>query len=188
LLASGLPHYLLVAVRPQDHDAEGQPHGPALHAMQTLVGQVGLRLAPRGCSTLWSVLSGPGALETAAERGKRGFWICKLDDAPHSAGPAPSAFAPDSVEARALDRVEQACPRFFPSGRARVVPIEGVLLRNYDATDTRLWTQPGGFVMFQYFRSPNPTVLGTNEAVVAGRFTVPCQKLPGRFVPFWQRD
>ena len=87
-----------------------------------------------------------------------------------------------------MDAVEQRCPKFFPPNGGQAALIEGAHLRKYAASDTRLWVHPSGLVMYQYYRAMNPTELGSVEDVLKGRFNIPCDKLPGRYLPFWQRD
>lgn len=187
VLRSPLPRYLVTPVRPQDHDPQGQPQLPTLHVLDEILLHHGLGIVAGGCRTLRSALSGPGRLETEAERGKRGFWVCALEARAPRTEPAAGTPAP-AAEQAALDAVESRCPRFFPPGGGKSSLVAGAHVRHYAASDVRLWVHPPDTVVFQYFRAMNPTVLGTVDAVRAGNFQLPCDKLPGRYIPFWERD
>jgi hypothetical protein len=188
LLRDPLPKYLVTPVRPKDHDPQGQPFGQTRVVLDNVLSHQGLQLVVNGCKTLWSLLSGPGPVETEELRAKRGFWLCALEPRP-----LPTDVQPATADGRALaireamDAVERRCPRFFPPGGGQPSLVDGAHLRDYAMTDVRLWVIPEDLVLFQYFRAMNPTVLGPFEDVRAGRFTVPCDKLPGRYLPFWQR-
>lgn len=189
LLASPLPRYLVTPVRPEDHDADGQPFGHPLRVMQDTLARFGLALKTGGCVTLSSALSGPAWQKQGNERDKYGFWICALERTTASTtAKAAAADAKAQANIAALDAVERSCPRFFPPGGGQPSLVEGAHQRHYRSTDVRLWVHPAGLVLFQYFRAMNPTVLGTVDDVRAGRFTLPCDKLPGRYRPFWERD
>jgi hypothetical protein len=188
LLRSPLPKYLVAAVRPEDQDAGGQPYGGTLKALQEVLAPQGLGLAAGGCQTLGSPQSGPvEPTDTPAQRARRGFWVCALEPrSGASPAQAPLHAGPDGHR-QAMDAVEQRCPRFFPPGGGQPALLQGAQLRKYAASDVRLWVMPEGVVMYQYYRAMNPTQVGSVEDVIAGRFTLACDKLPGRYLPFWQR-
>lgn len=193
VLRSPLPRYLVTPVRPQDHDPQGQPLAPTLHILDETLLHHGLGLAAGGCRTLRSALSGPGRIETEAERGKRGFWVCALEartprQRADGGTASPEPMPEKAAEQAALGAVESRCPRFFPPGGGKGSLVAGAHVRHYAATDVRLWIHPPDVVLFQYYRAMNPTVLGTVESVRAGKFQLPCDKLPGRYIPFWERD
>jgi hypothetical protein len=188
LLQSPLPMYLVTPVRPQDHDGQGHPTGAAIKVLRDTLSHQGLVLMDGGCQLLRSRLSGPGALATTGEDDKRGFSVCALERGPSPAAAAASpASAPRSLGQEALDAVERRCPRFFPPGGGRDSLEDGVDARFYAQSDVRLWVHPDGIVLYHYFRAMNPTPLGTVEEVRANRFVLGCHKLPGRYLPFWQR-
>jgi hypothetical protein len=192
LLQSPLPLYLVTAVGAADHDALGQPTAQTAGVLQGLLIHHGLSVAGSGCQMMISSLSSPGTLASGEDVGKRGFLVCPLtrrqvEVAEHPpADPQPQSQLADA-KTQALDAVEQRCPRFFPATGRRNSLLPGVHARQYAATDVRLWVEPEGMVMYQYFRAMNPTLLGSVDEVRAGRFSLPCGKLPGRYVPFWQR-
>lgn len=189
LLQSPLPLYLVTPVRPEDHDGRGHPTGAAVKVLKDTLSHQGLVLVDGGCQLLRSRLSGPGALATEGQEDERGFSICALER-----GPLPAAAsglqesASTSPENQALDSVERRCPRFFPAGGGRSSLVGGAHARHYAASDVRLWVHPDGIVMYHYFRAMNPTPLGTVDEVRADRFSLTCDKLPGRYLPFWQRQ
>jgi len=188
LLQSPLPKYLVAPVRPEDHDASGQPFGRARRALDDILSHQGLGLAPGGCQTLASPQSGPvHPTDTPAQRAQRGFWVCALEPREGVRPQAEASSGPPS-HLHAMDAVEQRCPKFFPPNGGQAALIEGAHLRKYAASDTRLWVHPSGLVMYQYYRAMNPTELGSVDDVLKGRFNIPCDKLPGRYLPFWQRD
>lgn len=188
LLSSPLPKYLLTPVRPEDHDQQGQPYGRSLQVLSDTLARFGLAFQPGGCVTLSSSLSGPEWLKQGKDRDKYGFWVCSLRTTGAPPQQAPAAAPAAQANLAALDAVERSCPRFFPPGGGQPSLVEGAYQRHYRSTDVRLWVHPAGLVLFQYFRAMNPTVLGTVDDVRAGRFTLPCDKLPGRYRPFWERD
>jgi hypothetical protein len=184
LLDSPLRKYLVVPVRPEDHGPQDQPRADTQQVLDKALARHGLALMPGGCSTLESALSGPLTEESADKRSRRGFWVCELQA---TTATAVSVIAAEEPEvAAALDAVELRCPRFFPPGGSQQLSSEGARVRHYGGTDTRLWVE-GGHVLFQYYRAHNPTVVGNVEAVRQGRFTIPCSKMPGRYLPVWQR-
>ncbi len=188
LLSSPLPKYLVTPVRPADHDPLGQPFGQALDVLNHTLSRFGLALVPGGCVTLASKLPGPNWQKYESQRDKFGFWVCSLQGGQPMPVMPRKADSTSLAKVAALDAVERRCPRFFPPGGGQASLVDGAYLRKYPSSDVRLWVHPAGVVMFQYFRALNATNLGPVDEVSAGRFTLPCEKLPGRYLPFWQRD
>ena len=189
LLQSALPIYLVVAVGPGALDAQGLLAGDRARRLRGILFHHGLSFSSAGCQMLASGLSSPDITVSDESLRRQGFAVCALAREPgHADGPAPAHLAPSaSAETEALDAVEQRCPRFFPPGGGRGSLLPGVQDRFYTATDVRLWVQRDGMVMYYHFRAADPTTLGAVDEVRAGRFSLPCSKLPGRYVPFWQR-
>jgi hypothetical protein len=186
LLQAPLPRYLVVPVRSEDHDARGQQSDALRSVLDAKLAPSGLALVPGGCSTIWSRLSGPAPIDVVPPP-RRGFWFCELGAASGNT-PAPTKPPVPSAQQEAMDAVEARCPRFFPRESRQSTLTQGAHLRHYRVTDMRLWVHPEGVVLYQYFRAMNPTQLGSVEQVRAGRFEVACEKVPGRYVPFWRRD
>ncbi len=189
LLSASLPMYVIVPMSLGSAASQSQP-GPALRGLiaRSLAMQ-GLELGPPGCEFLRShlVVGPPG--ESAANAPPLGFTACPVQRA---AAPIAEVQA-DEAERRRLapvfERVERQCPRFFPPGGGTDTRAEGQLTRHYVATDTRIHLdEDTRLLYFRYFRSLNMTRLGTVDEVLAGRFEVPCRKLPGRYQPPWDRD
>lgn len=189
LLMAPLPQYVIAPVIPGSAEQQSQPD-PALRGLilRSLAVQ-GLELGAQPCELLHSrlVVGQPGKPDSSLP--PLGFWACPVVRAA-----APIAqIQEDEAEKRRLapvfERVERACPRFFPPGGGTNSRADGLLTRRYLATDTRIHLDEASQELyFRYFRSLNMTRLGTVDDVLAGRFEVPCRKLPGRYQPPWERD
>ena len=186
LLSSRLPKYLVMPVTPVESDPQGQPIGQTSRLIADTVARFGLALVPAGCVTLPSKLPGPNLQKHESQ--KFGFWVCALKESAVAAVDLPLRSPTSSNDHAALNAVERQCPRFFPPGGGLASLVEGSHLRKYSSTDVKLWVDPTSVVQFQYFRAMNPTTLGTVDDVREGRFSLACDKLPGRYLPFWQRD
>lgn len=189
LLATPLPKYV-VAPLSQSSEAQLSQPLPALRDVisRSLAAQ-GLELGPQPCELLRShmVVGQPVGPDLSLPR--LGFWICPVVRA---SGPI-AQFQEDDAEKRRLapvfERVEQKCPRFFPRGGGTDTRADGLMMRHYVASDTRVYLDEASQVLyFRYFRALNMTRLGAVDEVLAGRFEVPCDKLPGRYQPPWDRD
>jgi len=192
LLQSPLPMYVVVAAGPGAVDAQGMLAGPRARRVQGVLSHHGLVLSGTGCQMMVSALSNPGFIVSKDALGQQGFWACAVErESGHALSQVPAGAAteaqPVSAQAQALDAVEQRCPRFVPPGGGRGSLLPGVHDREYPASDVRLWVDRYGTVSFYYFGAADATTLGTVDDVRAGRFSLPCDKLPGRYVPFWQR-
>ena len=84
--------------------------------------------------------------------------------------------------------IEERCPRFFLPGSGSDLRVDDSVVRHYRSSDTRVTVTDAGTVFFRYFRSLNPTFVGSVDAVRAGQFQLPCDKLPGRYRLPWQAD
>ena len=191
LLQSPLPQYLVLTASPGAMDKDGQPCGRFASVARDTLYRHGLTVSAAGCEFLQSRLTSPGWQVSEQEVGQWGFLVCAL-----SRGQAPADMAPsdrlqtppqvDDANERALDVVEQRCPRYFPPGAGRASLVVDLNERIYASTDMRLWIRPNGVVAYHYFRAADATALGSVSDVLAGRFSLPCRKLSGRYVPFWQ--
>jgi hypothetical protein len=192
LLQSPLPIYVVVASGPGAVDAKRMLAGGRAHRLQGVLSHHGLVFSSAGCQMLLSALSNPDFIVSKGTLVQQGFWVCAVErESGQARNRVPASAAteaqPASAQAQALDAVEQRCPRFFPPGGGRGSLLPGVHDREYPASDVRLWVDRYGDVNFYYFGAADATTLGTVEEVRAGRFSLPCGKLPGRYAPFWQR-
>jgi hypothetical protein len=139
-------------------------------------------LAPGNCLFLKSPLS--RVTHDQASDGtppQPGFWFCPVQAAVHvvDKGALPQPAAPYADVSSAL---KSLALRFFPAHNNRPVHFEfaGVVL---PSTDVTLLVDKQERVSFKYYRAMNPTYLGTATDVRRGAFAMPCDKLPGRYVP-----
>jgi hypothetical protein len=186
LLDSPLPHYAVVRATGMLMGPDGQP---TVLAMKSLVGTLGrqqLQLSAERCNYVRTADA-----ELAMKQGKgsaadEGFWFCAVR---RSGAPAMSvvdvAVSPELDDVFA--KVEQRCPRLFPAGNARSVGIDDAVQRHYSYSDTGLFVHNSGVVYFKYNRALNPTILGKTEDVRRGAFTIDCMRMPGRYLPPWER-
>lgn len=186
LRTSELPRYVLAPILPKFMDTEGQPLAEVRQYYDSVVANLGLVSSPAPCTALWSTL--PTGLVESREGGppKRGFWVCPLELA---AGAGPAVVTP--LGARALhvfERIEAACPRFFPPQNGVDRVVDGVALRHYAGSDMRLFLDANDRVAFRYFRAVNPTYVATGSEVLEGRFQIHCDKVDGRYRWPWARD
>jgi hypothetical protein len=98
-----------------------------------------------------------------------------------------------SVAVPALDgvfeRVEPHCPRMFPAGSSRTRFVgAGTCARKYSRSETSATITRSGGVFRQHFRALIPSVIGKALGLRQGIFSLDCSRLPGRYVPPWERD
>ncbi len=189
LLEAPLPKYVIVPVIPRPDAAPLPPSPAVLDLLSRSLAVQGLTLGPQRCELLRSrmVMGPPGEPEAGAPQ--PGFMACPVVKADAPIELVQEDLADRRRLAPVFERVERECPRFFPPGGGTDTRADGQMTRHYVATDTRihidLETQ---LLHFRYFRSLNATRLGSVDDVMAGRFEVPCRKLPGRYQPPWERD
>lgn len=120
--------------------------------------------------------------QVASVKAQTGFWVCEA-----AYEPAPPE-AQANIDARSLEVfavMERVCPRLFPPGQKRVIPLPAGVLRHYGSADMKLYVLSGG-VYFKYHRALNFSHLGTVDQVLAPGFTYACDQVPGRSLP-WVR-
>lgn len=185
LLRSPLPKYLLVPINPKLMQGNAQPTSAMVDFLNQYLSPQGLALEGAPCAALRSplaltVLGRPDDLLP-----KQGFWFCPV----RVVSEGLEAIVRTSPRAEALrdvfERIETACPRFFPPNRGAPRESEGVVSRLYAASDTRLSIDSDDRVFFRYFRSMNSTLVGRVDDIRNQNFTIPCKKLPGRYQPPW---
>lgn len=186
LLRDPLPKYLVVPFFPRLMDEAQQPIQEARAVYANALATHGLRMADRPCLLLRSSLTGrPDARDAA--RPSSGFWFCPLLIVSDSAGIA-SASSRLSLTDGVFEKIEKACPRYFPSENGLERHYDGVYMRHYPASDSRLYIDENGRVLMKYYRALNPTVIGSSENILEGRFKIDCDKLPGRYQLPWSRE
>lgn len=190
MLAGPLPKFAVMPLVPQFIADAGQPEAIVRLVYNEQLAPQGLHLAAEPCHLLASPL-GPVPRKTLPDTvsALRGFWFCPLSYTPPQPQPLQQQKQlemPASVE-QAFQAVEQRCERFFPPGAGNERYFEGLWSRHYP-TDIKLMAVGDGRVYFKYYRALNPTLLGTVEQIGRGDFSVPCDKIPGRYVPFWQTE
>lgn len=186
MLAVPLPKYAVIPIVTGYTTASEQPSIEVDKMLRGFLGPHGLRRDNQPCEVLRSHLRWYD-LPAGESRKMRylAYWFCPL-----AAG---STHVPDtSVESEpwseAFAAVEQACPRYFPPGGGMLlVHRPDKVVHRYAATDTYLYVDDHGNVMYLYFRALNPTRIGSVDEVRHGKFKMECEKLPGRYVYPWKR-
>lgn len=187
MLAGPLPKYAVMPIAPRFLADTGQPESIVRLLYNQLLAPQGLHLTVDACYVLPSPL-GPGPRDTLPGDvpTPRGFWFCPLSYTPPQPQQQKQLELPAPV-AKAFQAVEQRCARFFPPGAGNERHFEGLWSRAYPS-DMTLMADGEGHVYFKYYQALNPTMLGTVDQLGRGDFSVPCEKIPGRYVPFWQSE
>jgi hypothetical protein len=188
LLQSPLPKYVVVPLNPQYLSAALQPEGAMQEFLVRTLSVQGLALTGQACTLLRSGLAMGVRGEMSDAVPRQGFWFCPVRIEPSAAAGRAEAVEQVQRLRDVFERVERRCPRFFPPGGGIENDADGIVMRHYPASDTRLYIDGDGQVRYKYFRSMNPTRVGAVDDVRQDRFTIACDKLPGRYQPPWQRD
>ncbi|MFY9511395.1 MAG: hypothetical protein WAQ05_10540 [Rubrivivax sp.] len=188
LLRDPLPKYVVVPLNPAHMSPALQPTGPMLDLILDSLAVQGLAPDGQPCAVLRSTLPIGVLGEMTDAVPRQGFWFCPVQKSAATAARADQATAASQALRDVFERVEQRCPRFFPPGDGIEKHVEGLSLRHYPASDTRLYIDGEGRVQYKYFRALNPTMIGTVDAVRQNRFDIVCDKLPGRYQLPWRRD
>jgi hypothetical protein len=118
---------------------------------------------------------------------RAGFWVCEGRYAPQ-APVAPDTFPPvDPRYLEALTVLERSCPRLFPAGQKKVVPLPSGVLRHYASADMKVYVFTDGTVYYKYHRALNFVSVGTVDKLLAPGFTMSCDEVPGRSGLPWDR-
>ena len=187
LLKSPLPKYVVVPAVPQYLSKERLPIGPMRDFLAQSLAVHGLVLSGAACTLLRSDVSAGSLGGPEGGAPYRGFWFCPVQVAAVGASSDVKAGKKNHEFSDIFERVERRCPRFFPAGDTMESHADGILMRRYPMADTRIYIDGQGQVLFKYFRSMNPTLIGTVNDVRLDRFTIACDKLPGRYQPPWVR-
>lgn len=189
LLASPLPKYLVLPLDRRATGPQGQLQGGMAHLVSRTLQPLALGLADAPCSFLSTELArAPHEQSPDGSPPQPGFWICPVQGV--TSPTAAAAPEPDPREryGDVFAQVERRCPRFFPAANGSPILAEDAVGMLYSAADVRLMIDRHERVYFRYFRAMNPTYIGSVADVRRGAFTVPCDKLPGRYVPPWSHD
>ena len=115
-----------------------------------------------------------------------GFWACPLRyPVPMTRNPASEG---SPLVNRALDAVEQMCPRFFPPGQSLTSRMEGGLVRGYSAADMKLYVLGDQKVYYRFWRALNPMLIGSVTEILADGFKMNCNTIRGRSGLPWERQ
>lgn len=176
----------------QQMTADRQPTEEVKRALDTLLGGHKLALVPgKRCEFLPSKGLAGIAIRNAREEDKTkfdqfGFWLCPLR---YPVDPPATANSPASLRIDAVfERVEQLCPRFFRPGEGTTQIISGGAVRHYTESDTRVYVLNDDKVLYKYWRTLNPVLIGTVDEVMSGKATVACDKIRGRSGLPWERE
>mgnify|MGYP001205321387 FL=1 len=185
LLATSLPKYAVLPILTRAATERMQPNPEVDQMLQRILGRYGLTRGTKPCEVIESHLRAPNLDKSNETTRPLAYWFCAVE-----VGSRPQPQVPPSNPSPWRDvfaAVEQACPRFFPPGGGEeAVVSESVALRYYAMTDTRLYVDRHGNVMYRYLRAINPTRIGSIDDVRRGEFNVDCDKLPGRYRYPWQ--
>lgn len=114
-----------------------------------------------------------------------GFWVCPLA---REAKEPPQA---ETVAARETDAVfaklERTCPGLFHPGTAETLALPAGAVRGYSTSDVKVYVLNDGTVMYKYFRSLNPEVVGTVQTVLDQGFRMDCTRVQRRRALPWER-
>ncbi len=186
VLAGPRPLVLVAPSIPSQTQADGQPSSAVREAFAGLMVDHGLSVAPDArCTLLRSAGLAAVTLRTdptEAEAALIGFWMCPLqyDPAAVKPRPAPERLRVDTV----FETVERLCPRFFPPGETGTLRIAGGYLRQYGSSDTKVYVFDTGQVLYKFWRSINPEMIGTQDQVLAGQARIDCTRIRA---PNWRK-
>jgi hypothetical protein len=187
LHGGGMPRYAVLPVKNKPLHPSPQSRASRRAAIDLAVAPYGLETQSDECLFVASRINARLSSEVADPGAVNGYRFCPLVDRPTD---KPHAFAAELTpqQLAAFEAVERHCPRLFPPGSAvGRVDGEGVA-RRYSHSDTTVYINSSGWVYLRSMRALNPTDLGAVSDVTAGRITLDCRRLPGRYVPPWARE
>lgn len=151
-----------------------------VHQLRFARADGGCRLLPMrpGSEPLEGVEEAP-----AKPTGRPGFWVC---EAAYEPGPRETQPNADARHLQVFAVMERLCPRLFPAGQKRVIPLPSGVMRHYGSADMKLYVFSTGAVYFKYHRALNFVELGTVDRVLTPGFGWRCDQVPGRSLP-WER-
>jgi len=185
LMASELPKYAVVRAANVAMAPDGQPLPEAWAVIHRALAMAGL-VATAQCHLMRSEIGGVRYTAKGVPPTLNGFWFCPVQ---HKSGSEPRTEDPSSSELNdVFDAVERHCPRMLPPGSARTRQHDDGVSRFYIHSDTTVVVRTDGHVTLKYMRALNPSHLGTVEDIRAARFSIDCERLPGRYAPPWARN
>ena len=186
LLAAPLPRHLVIHAIDGTTRVGKQPPADVREMAEATLARHGLHLGERPCEVHTSHLVIRDLTKDDDPALPLGYWICPV--AAGAAAAPTTAVAPIERHDDVFAAIEQHCPRFFPPGSGNRRSAGELTIRHYIGSDTRLYVDGHGNVLYRYMRALNPTYVGTVDQVRRGEFAIDCRKLPGRYVYPWQRD
>lgn len=195
LLASPLPKLLVIPLSAGFSDKHDQPGMELRMLLDQSLSNYGLDLSGEPCTILRSTLPratvATAVVTRAGEAPKepmRGFWFCPLSysDAKRLA----AAVRPPSASqwSDVFQAIEQRCPRFFPPGGGVTREFDGMASRWYPGMDTLISVRGPALVSYKYYRALNHRSIGSVADIRAGKFSIQCDKPPGRYRMPWSEE
>ena len=84
--------------------------------------------------------------------------------------------------------IEQRCPRFFPPGGGVTREFDGMASRWYPGMDTLISVRGPDLVSYKYYRALNHRSIGSVADIREGKFSIECDKPPGRYRMPWSEE
>ncbi|CAM5787395.1 hypothetical protein [Rhizobacter fulvus] len=174
-------------------NGNGEPQQRTAEAIDAMMAPYGLRLKdPLNCRFLesTSLPKIPDDAKALHPKLLQGFTICRLTKSPASSKSERTEASELRVRAEAvLQKLEMACPKFFPrSGNSLAVRGREDYRRGYAMTDIGAIVRDDGLVYYKYFRALNPVVVGNVATILRPDFAMPCDRLQGRYHFPWDKD
>jgi hypothetical protein len=169
--------------------ALGQPSPGFRKALDSLMASNRLSLTQAPCTFLKSeglrTMATKKRVVSAEVESQIGFWLCPLQRSAATVE-SPASVPPDRIQ-EVFARVEKMCPRFFPPGTGSV-RIVGGFLRQYPASDMKVYVLDNGEVRYKFWRALNAVRIGSADEVLQGKAIMDCDRIRGRSGLPWQRE
>lgn len=179
-LAQSRPLRLIAPAFSAGTGADGLPTAEAVLAIDRLLTQWELAITdPLACRVLKARTGMQGSAAAF------GFWVCPLGVA--SASDRKTAPVPHRV-LQAFERLERLCPRRFPPGQSRVVPMVDGFMRHYQGADMKVYVTSDQSIFHKHHRAISAKRIGQVDEVLRAGFSLDCEQLrPGSGLP-WSRQ
>ena len=187
MLTSPLPRYAMAVKDGDVADERDQPREDIRQFMSAVLKPFQLALSNGDCLIVPATNSAKQRVDRTWVGGVEGFWFCPVSKLASGAATAATPTIVPSDRLTIFEVFERSCPRFFSPGGGLDSHHDGVSRRLYSGTDIRIQVASDDTVYYQYFRSPNFTLVGKAELIRRGDLTVPCNRLVGRYQPPWER-
>lgn len=195
LLASPLPKILVIPLSAGFSDNYEQPGAETQKLLSQSLSNYGLSLSEQPCTILRSTLSRATvatALTAVADQSPKqavqGFWFCPLR---YSEADRIAALARPPAASQWSDvfaAIEQRCPRFFPPGGGMTRDFDGAASRWYPGMDTLISVWGPDMVSYKYYRAISHSAIGSVADIRGGKFSIQCDKPPGRYRMPWSEE